>query len=261
MTTAFRAPTEFKTRWHRGDLQLGIFTRLTTPEAYETLALAGLDVIVIDLEHGSFGRESLSRCLFAARAGGLTAMVRVPDADLAMIQHAIGAGAQGIIVPHVVVAEQIASVSRFVRTTGVERAYAGATRISHLRQIAWQDFRAQFLAQFILVAQIDEPSGVAAAQKIVRTEGIDAVFLGRIGLALAMEAEGQSSNDVDAALETVCKSCREHNLPIGMSLPDEAAAQRWRSQGGSLFVIDSDHAILLKGTRSRLAQFRGAVHA
>ena len=251
--------TDFKARWRRGDLQLGIFTRLTSPEAYETLALAGFDVIVIDVEHGSFDRESLSRCLFAARAGGLTVLVRVPDANRPTIQHAIGAGADGIIVPHVAVAEEMASVAQFVRTTGVESAYADAARISQLRQIPWQDLRAQCLEQFILIAQIDEPAGITTARKIVNIEGIDAVFIGRIGLALAMEGGGQSSAAVDAALEAVCQSCREHKLPIGMSLTDETAAQRWRGQGVNLFVVDSDHTVLLKGARSRLTQFRDAL--
>ena len=54
--------SSLKERWRVGELQLGLFTRLTAPEVYTTLVLADIDFIIIDTEHGSFGRESLSRC-------------------------------------------------------------------------------------------------------------------------------------------------------------------------------------------------------
>jgi 2-keto-3-deoxy-L-rhamnonate aldolase RhmA len=251
--------TKFKKRWHDGEVQFGIFTRLNAPEAYETLALSGLDVIIIDVEHGSFDREGLSQCCFAARTSGLTVLVRVMDAGLPAIQHAIGIGANGIIVPHVADVEAITAVSHFVRTTGIERAYAGASRISQLRQVPWSDFRTQVLEQFMIVAQIDEPAGIIAAKEIVRLDEIDAIFIGRIGLSLAMDAAGQR-DEVDMALGSVCRSCREHGKPIGVSLPDDTRAQHWFTQGVSLFVIDSDHTILLNGTRSRLHQFGCALN-
>ena len=178
-----------KARWKRGDLLLGIFTRFTTPDAYETLALSGVNFIVMDVEHGSFDSVSLSRCLFAARASGLSALVRVSDAHHSNIQHAIGAGATGIIVPHVDDPRKMGSVARFVRSTAIERVFAGASRISQLRQIPWDKFRLQQSERLLLIAQIDEPRGAARAQDIVGIEGIDGVFIGRTGLALAMAAD------------------------------------------------------------------------
>jgi 2-keto-3-deoxy-L-rhamnonate aldolase RhmA len=61
----------------------GIFTRLTDPVAYETIALTDVGVLMIDAEHGSFGRAALAQCIFALRCAGKYVLVRLPDDNLA----------------------------------------------------------------------------------------------------------------------------------------------------------------------------------
>jgi hypothetical protein len=61
----------------------GIFTRLTDPVAYETIALTDVGVLMIDAEHGSFGRATLAQCIFALRCAGKYVLVRLPDDNLA----------------------------------------------------------------------------------------------------------------------------------------------------------------------------------
>jgi 2-keto-3-deoxy-L-rhamnonate aldolase RhmA len=130
-----------KARWRAGAPLVGFFTRLKDSTAYEILAKSATDFIIVDAEHGSFDRPRLADCLFAGRARGLPMLVRVPDEREAAIQHAIGAGADGIIVPHASSAEVIAGIVEFVRICGLERAYAGATRISSYRRETWPGFQ------------------------------------------------------------------------------------------------------------------------
>jgi 2-keto-3-deoxy-L-rhamnonate aldolase RhmA len=63
----------------------GIFTRLTDPVAYETIALTSVDVLMVDAEHGSFERTGLAQCIFALRCAGKYILVRLPDDNLAAI--------------------------------------------------------------------------------------------------------------------------------------------------------------------------------
>jgi staphyloferrin B biosynthesis citrate synthase len=249
-------PSRFKARWRSHKPQFGMFARLTVAEAYETFALTSLDVIVIDLEHGSFDREALHLCMSLAKAGGLTVLVRVPERDFAAIQRAVSAGADGIIVPHVSSAEELGSMATFVRTTAVERAYAGGGSASRQRQTAWPDFRRLKSEHLMFIAQIDEPAGIAAAASIVETRGIDGIFLGSIGLAVAMNASAEA---VDAALAEVCRLCRARGLPVGLSLPDTRMAPDWHSKGVSLFVVDSDYSILRRGIETRMSECRAAL--
>ena len=104
-----------------------------------------------------------------------------------------------------------------------------------------------------MIAQIDEPAGLAAADRIAAIDGLDAMFLGRIGLALAMQA---STAEVDKALDDVCGHCRAHDLPMGLSITEADSALAWRARGVTLFCIDSDQMILSNGARTRTAEFR-----
>lgn len=245
-----------KDRWRSGAPLAGLFTRLRDELVYEGLALAGADIIMIDAEHGSFDNPTLSRCIFAARACGLTVLVRMPDDSLPGIQHALGAGAAGVVVPHVANAARFADVAEFVHDLAIQRAYAGATRASRFRRAAWAEFAERQRRHIVLVAQIDEPQGVASAPDILSVPGLDGVFLGGIGLSLAMRS---TKEEADAAVESVCRLAVERNLPLGLSLPDERDAAFWWAHGVRLFLVDSDQSILIKGAETRLSQYRKSI--
>ena len=243
----------FSERWKAGSALVGFFARLRDSAAYEILAQTSADFTIIDMEHGSFDRALLAQCILACRAQRLPALVRVPDEGKSTIQHAIGVGADGIIVPHVNSADTIADVMEFARTRGFERAYAGATRISNYRGDTWADFTKRETGKPLIIAQIDEPPGIAAADDIAAVAGLDGVFLGQIGLTLAL---GNDADAAAAALERVCHSATRQNLPVGLSLPDERMAAAWRRRGVSLFAIDSDQNLLKSAAAARVTSFR-----
>lgn len=235
---------------------VGFFTRLRDSAAYEILAKTSTDFIIIDVEHGSFDRALLAECLFAGRAHGLPMLVRVPNESESAIQHAIGVGADGIIVPHVSSAHAIERIVAFVRTRGIERAYAGATRVSSYRSDTWSEFNAREAGRALVIAQIDEPPGIASSQDIVSVAGLDGVFLGQIGLTLSLGGDAKAS---EAALDGVCRSAMACNLLIGLSLPDETMATTWHRRGVTLFAIDSDQSLLKSAADARANLFRNSI--
>jgi 2-keto-3-deoxy-L-rhamnonate aldolase RhmA len=243
-------------RWRTGSPLVGFFARIKDSDAYEILAKTSTDFIVIDVEHGSFDRPLLSECLLACRAHGLAALVRVPDENEATIQHAIGAGADGIIVPHASSAQVIERVVKFVRGRGIERAYAGGTRISSFRRDSWPEFNAREAGKALVLAQIDEPPGIAAARDIASVEGLGGLFLGQISLTLALGNDAKAS---DAALDGVCRAALERKLLIGLSLTDERKAAAWQRRGVTLFAIDSDQSLLKSAADARVDLFRSNI--
>jgi|SRR4051812_410202 2-keto-3-deoxy-L-rhamnonate aldolase RhmA len=247
-----------KDRWKAGLPLVGFFARLRDAAAYEILANTATDFVIIDTEHGSFDRVLLAECVFACRTHDLPVVVRLPDDSEPAIQHAIGVGADGIIVPHVNAAETIARVVTFARTRGIERAYAGATRLSAYRRDAWPDFKAREAGRALVIAQIDEPPGIGAAQDIVAVAGLDGIFLGQIGLALALENDNAAAT---TAMEEVCRMAVKRDLPIGLSLPDESKAAAWRGRGVNLFAIDSDQSLLGSAADRRANLYRSSIES
>ena len=54
----------------------------------------------------------------------------------------------------------------------------------------------------------------------------------------------------EAVIDTVaniCRACTEAGTTVGMFTPDLAELPRWRELGASLFLLSSDHSMMLAG--------------
>jgi 4-hydroxy-2-oxoheptanedioate aldolase len=78
----------------------------------EVIGRTGWDSILIDQQHGLGGRDEMVACLTAAKAAGVSALVRVADNDPGLVGRALDAGAQGVVCPLINSAED---AERFVR--------------------------------------------------------------------------------------------------------------------------------------------------
>lgn len=249
---------DLKERWRTGEAIYGIFVRLTNEEVFETLGLTRLDLVILDAEHGNFDRERLSRCIHAAEAAGIPALIRLPDGDEKAVQFCITIGAQGVILPHVNSVDDVAGLAHFAKSKAIERAYAGAGRASKQRTADWDAFKADCARRLIFVAQLDEPECFENAAAIAAIDDIDGLFLGTIGFGLAQRRSSTSSTP-ENELASVCEAARRLGRPVGISLPDSRKARGWYDRGATMFVVDSDLAILRKGIESRLEEFRSCM--
>lgn len=234
----------------------GLFTRLADPEAVEALAASALDFVILDVEHGSLGRPELNRIAAAARAADLPLLVRVTGANEAEIHHALAVGATGVVVPHVRSGQEARAIADFARTAALERAYAGMGRSTDFRRTAWGSWQQATGDEFVLVAQIDDAAGADAAQDIARVEGIDAVFVGGLSLALSLGRTAAAAAAPDQVIAGICASCVEAQRRIGVHVLDAAGRQRWSAQGASLFVVGNDLNLLRQGADQAVARMR-----
>ena len=90
-----------KQRMLAGEAAFGWALGLGSPLAAERLATTGIDFIMIDGQHGSFGSDSVITTLMAIAAGGATPMARVASNDYTKIGRLLDEGALGIVVPMV----------------------------------------------------------------------------------------------------------------------------------------------------------------
>src|SRR5262245_16673415 len=74
---------------------------IASPILIELFAQAGFEAVVLDMEHGPIGFDTLNSLIPAARAAGIYPIVRVQSADAALISSALDVGAAGILVPQV----------------------------------------------------------------------------------------------------------------------------------------------------------------
>jgi staphyloferrin B biosynthesis citrate synthase len=238
----------FKARMAAGDRLVGTFVKTPEVNVIEVMALAGLDFICLDAEHCAFDRGRMDACLAIARALDLPTLVRVGAATPQDILQALDSGAVGVVVPHVdsvAKAEMVAKAAHFGRGG---RGFAGSTR--------WAGFAGRTMAEVmaqdsetVVIAQIEEPEGVDVVEQIAAVEGIDALFAGPADLSVGFGKTSVGSPELDAAMTRIGAAARAVDKVYVSWMADAGTATDWIRYGISVFVVGSDHALMLAQAR------------
>src|SRR5580698_4214524 len=94
-----------------GEAVYGGWTTIPDMLAARCLAVAGLDYVVVDLQHGSATERDLPAMTTAIKQAGATPLARVRYAHPADIGRPLDLGCEGVSVPNVESAEQAAAVA------------------------------------------------------------------------------------------------------------------------------------------------------
>ena len=236
-----------KARIAAGEGLLGSFLKTPSPILVEVMATCGLDLLCLDAEHAPFDRADLDQCIFAARACGLPVLVRTPTSAPEHILNALDCGADGVLLPHVrSVADAQAAVEAATYRAG-GRGYAGSSRAARYGLAAMTEHRAASAERTVVIAQIEDADALDAVEAIAGVEGLDALFVGRIDLTVALDAASPDAPGVIAAVERIVAAGRAAGLPVGMFVPRNEDVGVWRAHGATLFLQGSDHGFLRAG--------------
>ncbi|MBC6437022.1 MAG: aldolase [Rhodobacteraceae bacterium] len=234
----------------------GTFMKTPSVEVFEVLMRSGLDVICLDAEHAPFDRAALNPILAVARAAGFPALVRVASAAPDNILQALDLGATGVVVPHVGDGAAARAVARAARFGAGGRGYAGSSRWAGYATRTMHDILAQSAEETVVIAQIEDPGAVLAADDIAAADGVDALFLGPADLSVAYGKTSQDSPELRAAFARVGQAAAAHGKGFMTFVPDAARAAALRCHGVSGFFIASEHAWMLAGARAEVAGIR-----
>src|SRR3954468_8822750 len=86
----------------------GLWVTLESPSITEMAVALGLDWVVIDAEHGPLDWTDITNHLRAAVRSDTVALVRVAELNGGLIKRALDVGADGVVVPWVESAEELA---------------------------------------------------------------------------------------------------------------------------------------------------------
>ncbi|MFQ6553212.1 HpcH/HpaI aldolase family protein [Aestuariibius insulae] len=243
----------FRARLTGRERLVGTFLKTPAHEMIEVLAPTGLDFLCLDAEHAAFDRGRLDACLALARAMDFPALVRVPAGTPANILMALDAGAVGVVVPHVGSAETAAAVAKAAHFGEGGRGFAGSTR--------WAGFATRGMGEVldqsdetVVIAQIEEPSGVEACEAIAGVDGIDALFIGPADLSVAYGKRDLSSDELDAAFRKVGEACAAKGRGFVTWVPNAAKAAECSAYGLTTFVVGSEHSWMAQGAREAVRQ-------
>jgi 4-hydroxy-2-oxoheptanedioate aldolase len=200
--------------------QRGLFLKLASTEIVDLVATAGLQFVVVDLEHSQLSEGDARSLVRHASAIGLPAVVRLAEIDRGAVNRLLEAGAAGIQLSTVRRADQVHELRSLTRyapegTRSVSLAHPqaryGATPLSnYLRE---QARRPPLVIAQLETAETDDPLGEILAA------GPDVAFLGTTDLSVDL---GLDPSRVRARVDEIAEAAAAAGVPLGaFGLDDE----------------------------------------
>jgi 4-hydroxy-2-oxoheptanedioate aldolase len=251
-----RIVNEAKKKMMAGEPAFGYALAYGSPLVAEALAGSGIDFILLDGQHGSFGADSTIATIAAMRAGGAIPMARVTRNDYSMIGRMLDEGALGIVIPMVDTAEQA-------------KAAADACRFPPIGNRSWGWGRAlnyggdysEWIDEEVFVAvQIESKLAVENAEAILSTPGVDGCWMGPGDLSLSYgfrPGTPEAEEPLNQAIEKVLEACRNTGTVPGYAGGSPAQGKQLAERGFRYITAGSDVGFILGGAAEGVKLLKG----
>jgi 4-hydroxy-2-oxoheptanedioate aldolase len=231
-----------KARLQAGEGLTGLILKMPAPVLAEIAGYAGLDLIVLDTEHGPSDGGMLEHHLRAASAVGIPAVVRVAGNDPVYILQALDGGAAGVIVPHVDTAAQAAAATRAAHYPPFgTRGFALSTRAGSYGAVSAREHLRAAEQNTLVIAQIEDIAAVPHIQAIAAIPRLDALWVGPGDLSLSLGRPGEPAHpDVTAAIDKIVAHTQSASSPrLCVLARDEHEARTWRRRGAAITLFSA----------------------
>ena len=218
---------------------------LGSPATTEILSLAGFDCLILDREHSPGDLDTLYHQLRAAR---VPVIVRLAEADTAMIKLVLDAGAPGIALSNLETAEQADVLVRATRYT--PNGTRGIQRLSRAADygLNWDGYRNDTGAAPITMGFIESRRGLSNLDAILQVHGLDVLFIGAVDLASDMgHLDDLAHQDVQAAIEQIERKVLASGKTLGGLAHGRQDAFDKRARGYGILSYGSDALYLRDG--------------
>lgn len=246
-----------KQRLAAGEKQLGIVMLLPSPDVAEIVAHSGLDMVMIDHEHGGGTIADFIAQDRAMAGTAIRSIVRVPHGELTYAQRLLDNGAQGIVAPGVDTAEQAAQFVRACRypPRGIRGAGAGLRAAQHGLDAGYYDAAVE--DGRLLVVQIESARAVENVDAICAVDGVDMALIGPRDLSASL---GKLNRFDDPELRRLVDHAAARIRASGKLLastlyPGRTVADMF-AEGYDLVLAGKDTDFLVNGAKA-LAASRG----
>lgn len=175
---------------------LGAFVNLSTTASVEVLALAGLDYVIIDTEHGPYDIDKATELIIACEARGITPFARVRAIERPAILKLLDAGAKGLIIPYLKSVDEAKKIVAWGKYRPIGDRGFGTTRSASYgygqeRAGGIMEFFAKMNAENLLIPQCETMECLNTIEEVAAVEGIDGIFIGPYDLSISMGVAGQ----------------------------------------------------------------------
>ncbi len=253
-------PNKAKRAVREGGAAIGtMISACRNPSVAYMVAAAGFQWVVLDTEHGAFSTETASDFCMAARAAGVTPVIRVPGTNRVGLYQALDGGAQGLLIPEVETREQVETIIHATK-------YAPAgLRGMNLRQVH-MEFRkskapetmAALNEETMVIIQIESGHAVENIDALLSVPGVDGAFVGPNDLSQTLGVPGDVKHPlVQEHVHRVIEACKRHGVAPGLHVYDVESACYWLEQGVRYMLYCNDVSFIVDTGAKAMGEING----
>jgi 4-hydroxy-2-oxoheptanedioate aldolase len=226
---------------------VGIFSKTTDSGMVEAAGHSGLDFIILDMEHGPIGQETLHHHVRAADNTRMASIVRVNGHDPDMIGSVLDSGADGVQVPNISTAAQAR------QAVAAARYHPDGNR-GVCRFVRAADFgtlnRDEYLEnanKTIIVLQVEGLEGIGNLDEILEVPGFDVLFVGPYDLSQSVGKPGQVDDPgVLKLIGEIAAKAEKKGVALGVFTDTNEAIRAMAAAGFSYLAHSVDQNIFSK---------------
>ncbi len=244
-----------------GKTVTGMLLFTGSPMVVEMMAAAGLDFVIIDMEHSALDLDRAGHLIRAADAAAITPFVRVPDVDAPLIKKLLNLGAAGIVLPHANRENCTALLKAMRFAPDGERGACQITRAAGYVRGGWNDYATRANRELMAIALLEEKESIADLDALAAMPGLDAFFVGPTDLSVSLGVPGATFDDpqMSAALDTVVATTRRHGKHAMTLIGNNLNVEYGRGiakRGVQIIVLGTDGDLFVDAIK-RMAGVKG----
>lgn len=236
--------TPLKEKLEKGKFVLGTWCEIPSPELTNVLAKAGLDFIIIDMEHGVMDFTTCSRMVIAAEVEGCSPLVRVCRNDESDILRALETAPEGVIIPHIESVEDRDRAINYIKFSPAgKRSLNPYTRAGGYH--CSKDFTRQQNKNLFCGLIVEGKNGILALEKILDNKEVDLIYIGTYDISLALGIPGDTGNKkVIQTLIQMVKLIRSKNKIAGCMFHTDKELRLFKKMGVQFLCYKVDTGVI-----------------
>ena len=226
----------------RNGYVIGPFMKTCDPAFVEAAGYAGMDFVILDMEHGPASVESLQNHIRAAQVAGVLPVVRVGSCG--DISRVLDIGAAGVQIPQISSAKEAEAVVREAKyfpegERGVCR-FVRAAKYSAMEKSEY--FRKA--NHTLVIIQLEGQQALENLNEIMEVPGIDILFIGPYDLSQSLGLPGQTTHPaVVEQMQEIVERAKKKHILVGTFTDSEKTLKRWSDAGVQYLSYSVDTGI------------------
>lgn len=236
-----------------GQPAFGFALGMGSPLNAELVSRSGIDFVMIDRQHGSWGEDSAIAALVAINGSSAIPMARVARNDYTFIGRLLDEGVMGMVIPMVDTPKQARAAAESCLLPPQGKRSWGWGRA----KLYGADYAERINDELFVAVQLESAEAVENAEAILSTPGIDGCWTGPSDLSLSLGFHPSEMDDREEhaqALEKILAACRNTGKIPGIAGSSVDDALRRASQGFLFVTATSDGGLLESGAATAVAR-------